>query len=76
KNLSPEGILPHGFGWRQHPLRGMSDATIWHTGWTGQAVIIDPEKKAFIILLTNRRCNVDEFQKLKEDVAAILIRMV
>lgn len=33
---------------------GLSNKTIYHSGWTGQSVWIDPIKQIFVIVLTNR----------------------
>ena len=33
---------------------GLSAQTIYHSGWTGQSVWIDPQKQRFVIVLTNR----------------------
>jgi CubicO group peptidase (beta-lactamase class C family) len=48
-------------GWGIRPLKGsyfmgnkFSANTIGHTGFTGTSICVDPEKKLFVILLTNR----------------------
>lgn len=46
-----------GFGWDLRPEgrpRGLSDATYYHTGWTGQSLWIDPKSDLYVIVLTNR----------------------
>ncbi len=49
--------VERGFGWDLRPEgrpRGLSGATYYHTGWTGQSIWIDPENKLYVIVLTNR----------------------
>lgn len=56
-NQAPPGMTPRSIGWNMAPdfiPEGCSASTIHHTGWTGQAVWIDPAKQRFLILLTNR----------------------
>jgi serine-type D-Ala-D-Ala carboxypeptidase len=57
---SPAGaVLRRGLGWvvkrrSEYGGRRASPATIGHTGFTGTAILIDPERDAVIVLLTNR----------------------
>ena len=56
-NQSPPGMAPRSLGWNLDPAffpHRCSMATIHHTGWTGQAIWIDPEKECFLLVLTNR----------------------
>ena len=50
-------------GWEKPPSRGRDDsaygllpspATFGHTGWTGTLIWADPERKLFVVFLTNR----------------------
>jgi len=50
-------------GWERPPARGRDDsaygqlpspATFGHTGWTGTLIWADPERKLFLVFLTNR----------------------
>lgn len=48
---------PHSAGWdmsEEFRPSGLSAATVYHSGWTGQTVWIDPEKQLYVIVLTNR----------------------
>ncbi len=54
---SPAATSGRGFGWDLEPggrPKGLSDATYYHTGWTGQSIWIDPRSKLYVIVLTNR----------------------
>jgi len=60
---SPPGLSPaRGLGWEiQPPFDRTVDApppgthlAFGHTGWTGTSIWIDPPRKLFVILLTNR----------------------
>lgn len=53
----PQVAHPHSIGWDKMPdmiPAGLSDQTVFHNGWTGQTVWIDPGTDRFIIVLTNR----------------------
>lgn len=53
----PQVAHPHSIGWDKMPdmiPAGLSDQTVFHNGWTGQTVWIDPGMNRFIIVLTNR----------------------
>lgn len=56
-NPYPLSESTYTFGWRTNkaeiPSR-FSEKTLMHTGFTGQSIWIDLEKKIFIIILTNR----------------------
>jgi len=62
----PEKVGGQTWGWFTWPndmTPGgdfVSKSAIGHTGFTGTAVIIDPEYDMFVILLTNRVCNNDD----------------
>ena len=54
---STSARVGRGFGWDLRPQgrpRGLSDATFYHTGYTGQSIWIDPKLKLYVIVLTNR----------------------
>jgi CubicO group peptidase (beta-lactamase class C family) len=44
----------------------LSPNTFLHTGFTGTSVVVDPEKKLIVILLTNRVYPSRSFQKIFE----------
>ena len=53
----PEVAHPHTIGWsRMTDLipAGLSPRTVFHSGWTGQTMWVDPGTKRFVIVLTNR----------------------
>ena len=59
--LTPPGLPTRGLGWDlrpypESPARGRlhSPYAYGHTGWTGQAVWMDPERGLYVIVLTNR----------------------
>ncbi|MBQ9335693.1 MAG: beta-lactamase family protein [Lentisphaeria bacterium] len=48
---------PHSVGWDMMPdmiPAGLSPRTVFHSGWTGQTVWVDPGTDRFVIVLTNR----------------------
>jgi CubicO group peptidase (beta-lactamase class C family) len=66
-----------GFGWDLRPEgrpRGLSNATYYHTGWTGQSMWIDPEQKLYVIVLTNRN-HPKERPSLYDDAKRFRIRI-
>lgn len=66
ENAIPQSIGGHTWGWCTWPNDGIasgdftSKSAIGHTGFTGTCVVIDPEREAYAILLTNRVCNNDD----------------
>ncbi|MGQ9455299.1 MAG: serine hydrolase domain-containing protein [Armatimonadota bacterium] len=73
-NAIPESIGGQTIGWFIYPNEMLpagdlvSRRAIGHSGFTGTAVIIDPEFDLFVILLTNRVCRGDdgtEFRHLR-----------
>ncbi len=53
----PEVRHPHSIGWDMMPdmiPAGLSPETVFHNGWTGQTLWIDPGTMRFVIVLTNR----------------------
>ena len=53
----PQVAHPHSIGWDKMPdmiPAGLSEQTVFHNGWTGQTLWIDPGTKRFVIVLTNR----------------------
>lgn len=65
-NAIPEHIGGQSIGWFMSPNEMMpggdfvSKAAIGHTGFTGTAIIVDPDYSLFCILLTNRVCRDDD----------------
>ena len=62
----PESLGGQTIGWFTHPNDMLcagdlaSSRAIAHSGFTGTAVVIDPEYELFAILLTNRVCREGE----------------
>ena len=57
RNQAPRNMAARSLGWNLDPScipHGLSKAAIYHTGWTGQAMWIDPETERFLLVLTNR----------------------
>jgi len=60
REMTPQGQEKRGLGWLKKPGEYssagdlLSDETIYHTGFTGTAIWIDPTNDLFIVLLTNR----------------------
>lgn len=76
-NAIPEQIGGHTIGWFIFPNDMMpggdlvSNAAIGHSGFTGTAIIIDPEHELCAVLLTNRVCSEDDgtrFRHLRRKV--------
>lgn len=73
----PTSQVGRGFGWDLRPEgrpRGLSDATYYHTGWTGQSMWIDPERGLYVIVLTNRN-HPKERPSLYNDAKRFRIRI-
>jgi CubicO group peptidase (beta-lactamase class C family) len=57
---TPPGEAPRGLGWLKRPKEQCSAGdmlscdVIYHTGFTGTLIVIDPRNDLFIVLLTNR----------------------
>lgn len=67
---------PHAVGWdmmEEFRPSGMSAATIYHSGWTGQTVWIDPEKQLYVIVLTNRTGDWLEAKKRRMQLAEAIL---
>lgn len=76
-NAIPESIGGQTIGWFTFPNDMMpggdliSRRAIGHSGFTGTAVIIDPEFELFAIMLTNRVCRDDDgsdFRRLRRRI--------
>ena len=68
----PQVAHPHSIGWDKMPdmlPAGLSDQTIFHNGWTGQTVWIDPGTKRFVIVLTNRMRSWDRAKYGRKAIA-------
>ena len=77
--LTPEGLRPRTFGWDMgDDLRpqGFSPATIYHTGWTGQSVYLDPAQDLFVVVLTNRMGDHHRAMEVRGEIAAAVARHV
>ena len=76
RRLSPVGCPPRSLGWyMEDDLRpeGFSPETIYHTGWTGQSVYIDPAQDVFVIVLTNRTGDHEKARHVRKDIAAAVL---
>ena len=70
-----QGTDMRSFGWDMRPAgrpRNSSDATIFHTGSTGQTIAIDPERGLAAVLLTVRRGGHNEAIVARRRVMDIL----
>ena len=68
----PEVAHPHSIGWDMMPdmiPAGLSDRTVFHNGWTGQTVWIDPGTNRFVIVLTNRMQAWDRAKFGRKEIA-------
>jgi len=58
RDFNPPAVKhPHAIGWDMMPdmiPAGLSDRTVFHSGWTGQTVWVDPGTDRFVLVLTNR----------------------
>ena len=53
----PEVKHPHAIGWDMMPdmiPAGLTPRTVFHSGWTGQTMWVDPGTDRFVLVLTNR----------------------
>ncbi len=79
QRATPEHLRPRSFGWDMgDDLRpaGWSPATIYHTGWTGQTVAIDPARGVFAVVLTNRTGDHERAREVRRDIAAAVAQAV
>jgi beta-N-acetylhexosaminidase len=72
----PSSGAVRGLGWaKPTPThwtgKTFSPSAVWHTGFTGTAIWIDPERQLFIILLTNRVHPTRENTKIDEARRAV-----
>ena len=68
----PQVAHPHSVGWDKMPdmiPAGLSDRTVFHNGWTGQTVWIDPGTDRFVIVLTNRMQSWDRAKYGRKAIA-------
>lgn len=85
---SPEGLPRWSFGWdmQPHPAslhrpKSLSASAIGHSGWTGQSIWIDPDRDAYIVILTNRTHarnpslpdNYDASKQFRSDLADLVL---
>lgn len=71
------GIRPHAFGWDKEPSflpKGCSPETVYHSGWTGQTVWMDPVKQRYIIVLTNRFGDWQEAKNGRKHIAEEVLK--
>ena len=54
-NHAPAGLHRRSAGWDMESAAPFSDQTLFHTGWSGQTLWIDPAQQLFAVALTNRR---------------------
>ena len=54
-NHAPAGLHRRSAGWDMESAPPFSEQTIFHTGWSGQTLWIDPARQLFAMVLTNRR---------------------
>lgn len=62
-----QGAISRSFGWivsDEKKAASFSSDTIYHSGWSGQTVFIDLQKKFYAIVLTTRTLN--EYERAKE----------
>ncbi|MHB9138720.1 MAG: serine hydrolase domain-containing protein [Victivallaceae bacterium] len=67
---------PHAFGWdmaKEFRPNGLSAATIYHSGDTGQTIWIDLAKQLYVIVLTNRTRNCIEAKKSRTQLAETIL---
>lgn len=77
QRATPEHLRPRSFGWDMgDDLRpaGWSSATIYHTGWTGQTVAVDPARGVFVMVLTNRTGDHERAREVRRDIAGAVCR--
>lgn len=57
RRQTPDGQQPRTFGWRIGAglvPAGLSDRTVYHSGWTGQTLWVDPATRRYILVMTSR----------------------
>lgn len=76
-NPEPLSRSSYTFGWRISGIAQnrskASKNTIMHSGWTGQSIWIDLEKKEYIIILTNRTGDHSESSQARQKIAELLL---
>ena len=75
----PEIHHPHSIGWDKMPdmiPAGLSAQTIFHNGWTGQTIWIDPVSQCFVIVLTNRMKEWDQAKYGRKAIAEELLARI
>ncbi|MBO4631810.1 MAG: beta-lactamase family protein [Lentisphaeria bacterium] len=79
-DFNPPGIHhPHSIGWDMMPDMipdGLSGQTIFHNGWTGQTLWIDPGSQRFVIVLTNRMKEWDRAKYGRKAIAEELLSLL
>ena len=68
----PQVAHPHSIGWDKMPdmiPAGLSDQTVFHNGWTGQTLWIDPGTERFVMVLTNRMKAWDRAKFGRKEIA-------
>ena len=68
----PEVKHPHAIGWDMMPdmiPAGLSPRTVFHSGWTGQTVWVDPGTDRFVLVLTNRMREWDRAKFGRKEIA-------
>ena len=75
----PEVHHPHSVGWDMMPdmiPAGLSPRTVFHNGWTGQTLWIDPGTGRFVIVLTSRMKEWDLAKYGRKAVAEELLTLI
>ena len=55
KSQFDAGLHRRSAGWDMESAPPFSEQTLFHTGWSGQTLWIDPAQQLFAMVLTNRR---------------------
>lgn len=80
KNFNPPEIQPpRAIGWNMAPALipdGLSPQTVFHSGWTGQTLWLDPGTNRFVIVLTNRKADWAEAQSGRKAIAEEALSML
>ena len=75
----PDKRSPVTFGWRVNSEFNpslLSEATMSHTGWTGNSVWIDPLQQRYVIILTNRSGDHGKATRARTQLANCLLHEI
>lgn len=76
-SIRTDTCSPVALGWfvdKKYNPPSLSEATLSHTGWTGNSIWIDPIQQCFVIVLTNRTGDHDRAMNARTKLAEILLR--